>query len=245
MYAPQNPYQPPAHNPYQAPQYGSYGNGGYGQYRYEPLGWKTTVASVGIILVVVLGLFLNALPMGINGPTQENLALVLVLGLLGLLSSAVSIGTSVLFLVWMYQAAKNVRAFGQQGLEFTPGWVVGWWFIPIASLWMPYKAMKEIWKGSDPETVGRDGGGAWMTRAVPSLFPLWWVTYMGNGLIAGGIAMVQVMSSLKDPTTPHLGGGPLALGAHVLVIIAGVAIVSIMKQLDRRQQASAERLQLA
>jgi len=238
----QNPYQAPQHNPYQAPQY-AYGHGGYGQYRYEPLGWKTTAAAVGIIAGVVLGLVLNVLPMAMNGPPQDDLGLALLLGLVGLISSAISIGTIVVFLVWMHQAAKNVRAFGQQGLEFTPGWAVGWWFVPIASLWMPYRAMKEIWKASDPETVGDGSGAAWMARAVPSLLPLWWATYVANGVVAGGLAVVQVLSTLHDPTKPNFGGGPIGIGAHVLIIIAAVAIVSIMKQIAQRQDASAQRLQ--
>ncbi len=31
---------------------------------------------------------------------------------------------------------------------FTPGWSVGWYFIPVANLWKPYQVMKEIWNVS-------------------------------------------------------------------------------------------------
>jgi hypothetical protein len=238
MQYPYDPYQPPRHDHV----YGhAAGVGHYGP--YQPLGWKTTAGSVGIIATVVLGLLLAALPMGMSGPPQENLGLALVLGLLSLLSSVVALGTSIVFLVWTHQAAKNVRAFGQQMLEFTPGWAVGWWFIPFASLWLPYKALREIWRASDPETVGVKEGLAWTSSPVPSLFPLWWGTYIANGFVATAIAIAQVLRSMENPSDPSFGGGPLAIGSHVFQIVAAVAIVSIMKQLDRRQEASAAKLQ--
>ena len=39
----------------------------------------------------------------------------------------------VLFCCWIYRANCNARALGAQGMSFTPGWSVGWFFIPIAS----------------------------------------------------------------------------------------------------------------
>lgn len=237
MQYPYDPYQPPRYDH-------AYGHAGVGQYGpYQPLGWKTTAASIGIIATVVLGFILAALPMAMSGPPQENLGLALAIGLVSLLSSAVSLGTIIVYLVWTHQAAKNVRAFGQQMLEFTPGWAVGWWFIPFASLWLPYKALREIWRASDPDTVGAKDGTAWVSSAVPGLFPLWWSTYILNGVVATLIAFAQVLRSLENPGEPSFGGSPYAIGGHVFQIVAAVAIVSIMKQLDRRQEACAAKLQ--
>src|SRR5437868_6687462 len=61
----------------------------------------------------------------------------------GLVTILVFIITGVLFLRWIHRANRNARALGAQGMRFTPGWAVGWYFIPIASLWKPYQAMKE------------------------------------------------------------------------------------------------------
>jgi len=239
--SPYDPYQPPRHDPYG--QYGG-GQGGGPVVHYQPLGWKTTAAAIGIVVNVVLGLILGILPMTISGPPEKSLGLVAIIGLFGLLSGAIGIGTIIVFLLWMHQAAKNVRAFGQQMLEFTPGWAVGWWFVPVASWWLPYKALREIWKASDPESVGAssNGGTSWSAAAVPALFPVWWATYMLNSFAGMIIGFRQVLYSLENPGKPNFGGGPVALGTHVFLIIAAVAIVSIMKQLDRRQETAFHKL---
>src|SRR4029077_9871820 len=39
--------------------------------------------------------------------------------------------TSVMFLIWFRRLYSNLAALGAQELRSTPGWAVGWWFIPI------------------------------------------------------------------------------------------------------------------
>jgi len=65
------------------------------------------------------------------------------LGLLG-----IQLTTSILFLMWIYRANSNARQLGAQGMKFSPGWSVGFYFIPILWFWKPYQAMKEIWQAS-------------------------------------------------------------------------------------------------
>ena len=74
--------------------------------------------------------------------------------------------TAVLWCIWQHRAHSNLRAFSRIGLAYTPGWAVGWWFIPFASLWKPLGAMSELWKASeptdDPNAWGVPGpGGCW------------------------------------------------------------------------------------
>ena len=55
---------------------------------------------------------------------------------------------SILFLVWVYRVNVNVRVMGAVGLRISPGWSVGFFFIPIFNLWKPYQAMNEVWWAS-------------------------------------------------------------------------------------------------
>ena len=55
-----------------------------------------------------------------------------------------SIGTGIVWLMWTYRVYDNLRRVGSRQTAMTPGWAVGWWFVPIANLWMPYKIMREI-----------------------------------------------------------------------------------------------------
>jgi len=71
-------------------------------------------------------------------------------GIIGVAYIVLLLTTSVVVLVWIYGANRNAHAIGATGMRFTPGWAVGWYFIPIFNLWKPYQAMKEIWKASAP-----------------------------------------------------------------------------------------------
>ncbi len=69
--------------------------------------------------------------------------------IVGLLQSGLGIVTGIAFLKWIYRAYKNIKGFGAEGLRFSPGWAVGYYFIPILSLIRPVQVMSEIWRASD------------------------------------------------------------------------------------------------
>ena len=60
----------------------------------------------------------------------------------------------VLFVTWMWRAARNNESFGRPG-ALGPGWAIGGWFIPLASLALPVVQMQQLWRGADG-SVGRD-----------------------------------------------------------------------------------------
>src|SRR5918997_1098797 len=69
-----------------------------------------------------------------------------------LIHLAVRIALVVAFLLWLHRASKNLAALGnpKSRIEYTPGWAVGWFFIPFANLVMPYRAVREVWVKSEP-----------------------------------------------------------------------------------------------
>lgn len=91
--------------------------------------------------------------------------------MVGLVQFTILIASAVLVLIWIHRAAFNVRQLGATGLRFKPGWCVGWYFIPIANLWKPYQAMKEIWRAtSDPSN--------WQDEPRSALLPWWWLFWL-------------------------------------------------------------------
>lgn len=81
--------------------------------------------------------------------------------------------SGVLTLRWIWRSNKNLHASGAQ-MEYTPGWAVGWYFIPFANLVKPYQAMREIWRLS----LSTDTSGP---------LPWWWACWL-IGNIAGNIS---------------------------------------------------------
>jgi len=90
--------------------------------------------------------------------------------------------TAVVFGRWIYRANRNVRALGAQGLRFTPGWAVGYFFVPIFNWWRPYQAMKDLWRASQ-------NPAAWQGIKPGSILGIWWGLWLASNLI--GYAAMQ------------------------------------------------------
>lgn len=50
----------------------------------------------------------------------------------------------VFFFMLIYRFARNAKALKDQDPTIKPGWCVGWFFVPIASLWIPYQKIKKL-----------------------------------------------------------------------------------------------------
>lgn len=74
---------------------------------------------------------------------------------------------------WTFRAMKNLTLVGLAGTT-SPGWAVGWYFIPFANLWMPFKATQDIWHGSL--------GGDTSTR----LLGVWWALWIIANIVSNG-----------------------------------------------------------
>ena len=81
---------------------------------------------------------------------------------------------------WIYLANSNARALGADDMIVTPGWAVGWFFVPLMNLAMPFVAIREMWKAS---ANPRD----WQTEPAPLTIPLWWGFWLAAG-VTGSIA---------------------------------------------------------
>lgn len=76
-------------------------------------------------------------------------------GLIAILWICLRLITAIVFLTWVYKASSNLRPMGGRNLEFTPGWSVGWYFVPFANIIKPFKSMMEIWTISKSEARSR------------------------------------------------------------------------------------------
>ncbi|MGJ8655642.1 MAG: DUF4328 domain-containing protein [Akkermansiaceae bacterium] len=56
------------------------------------------------------------------------------------------LGSAIAVAIWKFRSMKNAWAMMRSGMRPTvsPGWAVGWYFIPIAMFWKPFTAMSEI-----------------------------------------------------------------------------------------------------
>jgi Domain of unknown function (DUF4328) len=107
----------------------------------------------------------------------------------------------ILWLIWHHRVTEDLWARGVPGLRFTPGWAVGWWFVPFAWWVQPFRAVRELW-----HLAGRSGRDA--APAVPDgVLAAWWTTYVGSQLVA--IPLVVIPIRVMEPLFSHLGETPL------------------------------------
>jgi hypothetical protein len=142
-----------------------------------------------LLLKVDTGLLLIAVLAGIYGwieysrldpnvdPDETLLASDIANLVVGLLQFLLAIFLGVTFLRWIYRANKNLHVLSSEPMTFTPGWSVGWYFIPIANLYKPYQAMKEIWSVAHRGAVGSG-----------SLLGWWWTLWIVSNFL-GRIAL--------------------------------------------------------
>lgn len=137
----------------------------------------------------------------------------------------------VLFCIWLHRAADNLRALGASRLEFTPGWTVGWFFVPFANLVMPYRTVRELWLAS------RWPSG-WRARAVVLPVLLWWLAYVLSGILG---RIKHVMLAHARGAADVLAVSRVEITGMVLFLVAALAFVNIVGDIEAAQDAARER----
>jgi hypothetical protein len=141
----------------------------------------------------------------------------------------------VLWLVWQYRSHANLRALGAGNLRFTPGWAVGWWFIPFADFVFPYLTTRELVKASDPAS----GVADWSARRTLALIGFWWATGLIR-IFVGWIATVTNRKAIVVGQIVH--GDTVALVGFVVEIAAGILAMLLVREVGRRQSAKFARV---
>ncbi|MBX3481192.1 MAG: DUF4328 domain-containing protein [Caulobacter sp.] len=141
------------------------------------LGFKDLRGQTIVTIVLMVVALVSNLAFNIVGTVTDPESEAFGLAALGYLVFAL-IGF-VAMLVWFYRATKNARAIAS-GLETKPGWAVGYFFIPIMSLYRPYRTISELWR-SAMLPIG------WRSQSDPVQLRFWWGGWL-VGALAGSLA---------------------------------------------------------
>jgi hypothetical protein len=151
-------------------------------------------------------------------------------GIVGLLQSGLGIATGITFLKWIYRAYKNIQGFGAEGLRFSPGWAVGYYFIPILSLIRPVQVMSEIWRASDDPRNWRRRSGSWLIAS-------WWTLF----LLYTGVTQISLEIAFQASTNDQWTlAAVLAILGDLLSIPLSIAALRLVTEVYRRQKALVE-----
>jgi len=130
--------------------------------------------------------------------------------------------TSIIVLRWIYRASVNAHTVADD-LTVSPGWAVGWYFIPIANLWKPFQAMKETWLASH-------FGANWSGGEASDLLNWWWGLWILSSLL--GNASWRLSDSMP-PLAAELG-----LADGIVTIPLTLILIRLMTQIRHAQDAT-------
>jgi hypothetical protein len=155
-----------------------------------------------------------------------------ILSITYLLASVVS---GIVMLVWFYRAYRNLEVLGCIGRSMTPGWAVGYFFIPIANLFRPYQAAQEIWKGSDPACLD---DYEWTHQPGSALILFWWLVRIG-GFVVDRIGASMLQSTQLEGL---IAGLKVLMAAYALGAVVDVLLIAMVLRINRRQDRKYDRL---
>ncbi len=141
------------------------------------------------------------------------------------LAALLQIGTYLLSVVvvgrWIWRTNANAHRLAN-GMSITPGWAVGWFFVPVAGLFKPFEAMKETWQVShDPDN--------WPNVAIPALLRWWWGLWIA-GNIGANLSFQLTRTGFNSQSL-----APFDLAVTVVAIASGVALIRLARTLSATQ----------
>ena len=160
---------------------------------------------------------------------------------LGSLQVLVLIATYVAAGMWIYRAGCNVRALGAKGIDDSPGWAVGWYFIPFMNFVRPFRAMNQIWLASA-------NPARWASMSTPTLLRFWWAFWLIANIYGSVVARLPVSHSdaaaLSRLQSVLICGEAANLVATIIFLVVVLRLTqSQLDQHDRMQPASRFRLE--
>ena len=125
-------------------------------------------------------------------------------------------------------------ALGASYLEFdfSPGWSVGYYFVPLANLVAPYRALKETFQASHPEFRPDAQRLEWSDP--PKLLPFWWALWLANGFLGQGIFEYSHYAK----TLPQLLNLSWAQSAGAVFHLPLIAVVWVLISTMQRWQTA-------
>ena len=135
------------------------------------------------------------------------------------------LGTVVTICMWIVRAHRNVRLLGAVGLPISPGWAAGWFFVPIAHLFKPFQAMRDLVKASTSPA-------SWSTTPSTPLLGWWWTMWIAYNLLSQCSSRL-LQSNLRP--TDVIVASTVAIFAELALIIASSLLIKVVWRVSRLQ----------
>lgn len=205
------------------------------QVRLERVGGVSTAATIMVAIAALTGLLNWIVAVAVESDANDFLdgaissddfaASLLVFSLVGIVSSAATLASAILVIVWMHRVASNHKALQRTG-TWGPGWAIGGWFLPPFVYLIPYLMFRELWKASDP---GVALGADWKSGRVAPVVTAWFVVFgpvslavqiaSASSTFSFGTSERDVAEQIIDSQTTLAASGIVGMLSAVLFIV--------------------------
>src|ERR1700722_7424244 len=128
---------------------------------FEKLGkWLWRLLLVYLALLMLESAAGVAVIVALSGPADADLtgmqrsaatSGLLTMGYAGYAQFAVFLVIAILFLRLLYKAVQRAKGFAVPFTEISPGWAVGYWFVPFLNLYRPFQVVKALFRACAQE----------------------------------------------------------------------------------------------
>jgi hypothetical protein len=133
--------------------------------------------------------------------------------------------TAIAWFVWVHRAARINGLVAVRPPRFSPAGMVGWWFLPVGNLFLPFLAVNDLYRSADPSSTINE------TRRIAKLPLVWWISFVGAGfLVRAAGASNGTLSRLQQR-------GRLEFVAQLATLLAAVTAIRIVALITKGLRA--------
>ena len=152
-------------------------------------------------------------------------------------AGVVLLATGVLFVIWLYQAYEAAESRGATDTQWSPGWAIGGWFIPLANLVIPILVVNEVTRMSN-QKIGRPPiWDRW--RSAPGLWAagIWWGLLLAGIISSYWAAILLESAVLVGEAQDALRWRTVSLGLFAGAAIAAAIMVGTIGERLKTSEA--------
>jgi hypothetical protein len=149
-------------------------------------------------------------------PAAPPSTLLTTLYLIALIACYITVGC------WIYRTNANAQLFSSE-MSITPGWSIGWFFIPFANLVMPFRGVNETWQESH-KAAGR------YNELDSTLVGWWWGLWIATNIVSNIGAFMGGDASDAMNNAKYVN-----LVAAGISVASSLVLIQLMTRLNRVQ----------
>lgn len=189
------------------------------------LAWA--VAGLSIIAAFAKGLWL----LSYSQFAEANWMLI-VAGGAAALENLVFLASIIAVMCWVYIAHDNLHRAKLTGLNYSPGWATFSFLVPIANLFVPMRAMRELANRSagEPEELA---------EADVNEVQAWWAPWLGSLFFGMFIVYTQLVDLVPWLwiTTPFWATEGIVILTDIFLAVSAFFLIRVVKLVTHSQQA--------